>query len=145
MCTGQAGIDGRADTHLHLLLTLVIGLTEPEKWRGHFSRCPKAYKQYCIKGKCRFLASENTPACICESGYTGSRCEYLDIFYLKGDRGQFVVIGLVAAMVTLIVIIICICICSHHCRKLHRRKRKEKEMNRLNKDSTVRMEETHFA
>ncbi|KAM4807749.1 probetacellulin [Rhinophrynus dorsalis] len=117
-------------------------LSEPAKWRGHFSRCPKTYRHYCIKGRCRFVKSANTPACICELGYTGARCEYLDLFYLKGDRGQIVVIGLIVAMVTLIILIILICICSHHCRKAHRRKKKAKAMERLNKDSTAKMEET---
>ncbi|KAM8940335.1 probetacellulin [Pelodytes ibericus] len=117
----------------------------PAKWRSHFSRCPKPYKHYCIKGKCRFVTSERAPSCICEAGYTGARCEYLDLFYLKGDRGQFVVIGLIAAMVTLIILIICICVCSHHCRKVHRRKLKAKDMESRDNDGTVKMEETHLA
>ncbi|XP_063281367.1 probetacellulin [Pelobates fuscus] len=117
----------------------------PSKWKSHFSRCPKTYRHYCVKGKCRYVTSEKTPACICESGYTGSRCEYLDLFYLKGDRGQMVVIGLIAAMVTLIILVICICICSHHCRKVHRRKMKAKEIGNIDNECTVRMEETHLA
>ncbi|XP_075058319.1 probetacellulin [Mixophyes fleayi] len=121
------------------------GISEPAKWRGHFSRCPKSYRHYCVKGKCRFVSALKEPACICERGYTGSRCEYLDLFYLKEDRGQLVVIGLIVAMVILIIVIICICICSHHCRKAHRRKMKAKEMENLNNDSTRKMEETHFA
>ncbi|KAM4709293.1 probetacellulin [Discoglossus pictus] len=120
------------------------GQYETAKWKGHFSRCPRKYKYYCVKGKCRFVTVEKMPSCACETGYTGSRCEHLDLFYLKGDRGQVVVIGLVAAMVALVILIICICIFSHRCRK-HRRKRKEKEVESLNNDSTVKMEETHLA
>ncbi|XP_053559287.1 probetacellulin [Bombina bombina] len=121
------------------------GLFEISKGSGHFSRCPKKYKHYCVKGKCHFFTAEKKPACMCETGYTGSRCEYLDLFYLKGDRGQVVVIGLISAMVTLVILIICICICSHHCRKQRRRKRKANEVEALNDDdSTVKMEETQF-
>ncbi|XP_068089067.1 probetacellulin isoform X3 [Hyperolius riggenbachi] len=40
------------------------GISEPAKWRGHFSRCPKSYRHYCVKGKCRFIAALKEPACI---------------------------------------------------------------------------------
>ncbi|NXU79067.1 BTC protein, partial [Oreotrochilus melanogaster] len=96
--------------------------------QGHFSRCPEEYKHYCVKGRCRFLR-----------GYTGARCESVDIFYLRGDQGQIVIISLIAAIVTLIILIICACICSHHCRK-QRRKRKAEEMETLNKDSPSKTE-----
>uniref|UniRef100_A0A8D0GW74 Probetacellulin n=1 Tax=Sphenodon punctatus TaxID=8508 RepID=A0A8D0GW74_SPHPU len=106
--------------------------TLPLRRRGHFSKCPEEYKYYCVKGRCRYVVSEQTPACVCERGYTGARCERVDLFYLTGDQDQIVVICLIAAMVSLIVLIICICTCSHHCRK-RRRKRKEEEMEALDK------------
>ncbi|XP_032696123.1 probetacellulin isoform X2 [Lontra canadensis] len=34
------------------------------KRRGHFARCPKQYKHYCIKGRCRFVVAEQTPSCV---------------------------------------------------------------------------------
>ena len=37
--------------------------TQPKR-RGHFSRCPKQYKHYCIKGRCRFVVAEQTPSCV---------------------------------------------------------------------------------
>ncbi|XP_010573905.1 PREDICTED: probetacellulin [Haliaeetus leucocephalus] len=80
--------------------------------QGHFSRCPEEYKHYCVKGRCRFLVAEKAPACVCERGYTGARCERVDIFYLRGDRGQIVIISLIAAIVSLIILIICACLCS---------------------------------
>ncbi|CAN2388891.1 Betacellulin [Pristimantis euphronides] len=121
------------------------GISESAKSRSHFSRCPKSYRHYCVKGKCRFIAVLKEAACICDQGYTGSRCERLDLFYLKEDRGQLVVISLITVMVALIIFIISICIFSHHCRKAHKRKMKEKEMESLNNDPTGKMEETHFA
>lgn len=50
----------------------------------------------------------------CERGYTGARCERVDIFYLRGDRGQIVIISLIAAIVTLIILVICACLCSQY-------------------------------
>ncbi|NXO00049.1 BTC protein, partial [Rhinopomastus cyanomelas] len=110
------------------------------RWQGHFSRCPEEYKHYCVKGRCRFLMAEKTPACVCERGYTGPRCERVDIFYLRGDQGQIVIISLIATIVTLIILIICACICAHHCRK-QRRKRKAEEMETLNKNSASRSDD----
>uniref|UniRef100_A0A663MKV9 Probetacellulin n=1 Tax=Athene cunicularia TaxID=194338 RepID=A0A663MKV9_ATHCN len=107
---------------------------------GHFSRCPEEYKHYCVKGRCRFLVAEKAPACVCERGYTGARCERVDIFYLRGDRGQIVIISLIAAIVTLIVLVVCACLCSHHCRK-QRRKRKAEEMETLNKNLPSKSED----
>ncbi|NWU98725.1 BTC protein, partial [Upupa epops] len=108
--------------------------------QGHFSRCPEEYKHYCVKGRCRFLVAEEAPACVCERGYTGARCERVDIFYLRGDQGQIVIISLIIAIVTLIILIICACICTHHCRK-QRRKRKAEEMETLNKNSPSKSDE----
>ncbi|NXW84177.1 BTC protein, partial [Alopecoenas beccarii] len=108
--------------------------------QGHFSRCPEEYKHYCVKGRCRFLVAEKAPACVCEQGYTGARCERVDIFYLRGDQGQIVIISLIAAIVTLIILIVCACLCTHHCRK-QRRKRKAEEMETLNKNLPSKSED----
>uniref|UniRef100_A0A8D2QLR8 Probetacellulin n=2 Tax=Zosterops TaxID=36298 RepID=A0A8D2QLR8_ZOSLA len=108
--------------------------------QSHFSRCPEEFQHYCVKGRCRFLVAEQAPACVCERGYTGARCERVDLFYLRGDQGQIVIISLIAAIVTLIILVVGICLCSHHCRK-QRRKRKAEEMETLNKDSPSRSED----
>lgn len=50
----------------------------------------------------------------CERGYTGARCERVDLFYLRGDQGQIVIISLIAAIVTLIILIVGICLCSQY-------------------------------
>ncbi|XP_015479506.1 probetacellulin isoform X1 [Parus major] len=107
---------------------------------SHFSRCPEEFQHYCVRGRCRFLVAEQAPACVCERGYTGARCERVDLFYLRGDQGQIVIISLIAAIVTLIILIVGICLCSHHCRR-QRRKRKAEEMETLNKDSPSRSED----
>nr|XP_033816423.1 probetacellulin [Geotrypetes seraphini] len=111
------------------------------KHRGHFSRCPEEYTHYCVKGRCRYVASKNTPSCVCDEGYTGSRCERLDLFYLRSDREQIVVISLIAAMIALIVLTVITCVCYHHCRQ-RQKPRKEEEMETLERAPTAKTEET---
>uniref|UniRef100_A0A452RP63 Probetacellulin n=1 Tax=Ursus americanus TaxID=9643 RepID=A0A452RP63_URSAM len=108
--------------------------TTPSKRRGHFSRCPKQYKHYCIKGRCRFVVAEQTPSCVCDEGYTGARCERVDLFYLRGDRGQILVICLIAVMVIFIILVVGVCTCCHPLRKRRKRRKKEEEMETLGKD-----------
>ncbi|XP_008265965.1 probetacellulin isoform X2 [Oryctolagus cuniculus] len=110
--------------------------TVQPKRKGHFSRCPKQYKHYCIKGRCRFVVAEQTPSCICDEGYTGARCERVDLFYLRGDRRQILVICLIAVMVIFIVLVIGVCTCCHPLRKHRKRRKKEEEMETLGKDIT---------
>ncbi|XP_053122435.1 probetacellulin isoform X3 [Hemicordylus capensis] len=100
--------------------------------RGHFSKCPEEYKHFCVKGRCRYVTVERIAACVCEKGYTGERCERLDLVYLRGDRGQVVVISLIAVMVILIILVACICTGAHYCRKRHR-KMEEEEMGTFDK------------
>uniref|UniRef100_A0AAA9TR70 Probetacellulin n=1 Tax=Bos taurus TaxID=9913 RepID=A0AAA9TR70_BOVIN len=109
--------------------------TQPKR-RGHFSRCPKQYKHYCIKGRCRFVVAEQTPSCVCDEGYAGARCERVDLFYLRGDRGQILVICLIAVMVIFIILVVSICTCCHPLRKRRKRRKKEEEMETLGKDIT---------
>lgn len=50
----------------------------------------------------------------CERGYTGARCERVDLFYLRGDQGQIVIISLIVAIVALIILVVGICLCSQY-------------------------------
>ncbi|XP_077032979.1 probetacellulin isoform X2 [Agelaius phoeniceus] len=95
---------------LSVLVTAGNG-TQPRR-QGHFSRCPEEYQHYCVKGRCRFLVAEQAPACVCERGYTGARCERVDLFYLRGDQGQIVIISLIVAIAALIILVVGICLCS---------------------------------
>lgn len=54
------------------------------------------------------------PRSRCDRGYTGARCERVDLFYLRGDQGQIVIISLIAGIVTLIILIVGICLCSQY-------------------------------
>ncbi|XP_019684921.3 probetacellulin isoform X1 [Felis catus] len=110
--------------------------TMQSKRKGHFSRCPKQYKHYCIKGRCRFVVAEQTPSCVCDEGYTGARCERVDLFYLREDRGQILVICLIVVMVIFIILVVGVCTCCHPLRRRRKRRKKEEEMETLGKDTT---------
>ncbi|NWV82727.1 BTC protein, partial [Dasyornis broadbenti] len=110
-----------------------------QRRHSHFSRCPEQYQHYCFRGRCRFLVAEQAAACVCERGYTGSRCERVDLFYLRGDQDQIIIISLIAILV-LIILVVGICLCGRHCRR-QRRKRKAEEMETLNKNSSSRSED----
>ncbi|XP_069313077.1 probetacellulin [Eulemur rufifrons] len=109
--------------------------TQPKR-KGHFSRCPRQYKHYCIKGKCRFVVAEQTPSCVCDDGYTGARCERVDLFYQRGDRRQTLVICLMVVMVIFIIVVVSVCVCCHPRQKCRKRRKKEEEMETLGKDIT---------
>ncbi|XP_030047996.1 probetacellulin [Microcaecilia unicolor] len=111
------------------------------KHREHFSRCPEEYTYYCVKGRCRYVASHNTPSCVCVEGYTGSRCERLDLFYLRSDRGHVVMISLITAILVLTMLTVITCVCYHRCRQ-KQKPRKEEEMESLEIVPTAKTEET---
>uniref|UniRef100_A0A670ZBZ6 Betacellulin n=1 Tax=Pseudonaja textilis TaxID=8673 RepID=A0A670ZBZ6_PSETE len=92
---------------------------------GHFSECPEEYEYFCVKGRCRYVVAVQTPSCICEKGYTGERCERLDLFYLRGDQSQVVVVSLIVVMVMLIILIAYICTCTQLFSQAHRRQDKK--------------------
>ncbi|XP_032090821.1 probetacellulin [Thamnophis elegans] len=107
---------------------------------GHFSECPEKYKYFCVKGRCRYVDAVQTPSCICERGYTGERCERLDLFHLRGDQNQIVVVALIAVMVMLIILIACICTYTHYCRK-KRRKRKQEESGTCDNEQPMKTDD----
>ncbi|XP_062901168.1 probetacellulin-like [Mobula hypostoma] len=93
---------------------------------GHFGKCPEWLQGYCIQGQCRFVLVVQEPSCLCYPGYVGSRCQLVDVLYLMEERDQFIIMGLVLAMVVLIILIIIICICVHcYRRKYNGRKKLE--------------------
>ncbi|XP_076870573.1 protransforming growth factor alpha isoform X2 [Brachyhypopomus gauderio] len=46
---------------------------------SHFAECPDTHNDFCFHGTCRFLIVEETPACVCQQGFIGMRCEHADL------------------------------------------------------------------
>ncbi|CAL8277170.1 unnamed protein product [Boreogadus saida] len=65
--------------------------------RFHFDDCPDSHRHFCFHGTCRFLILEETPACVCPSGFVGMRCEHADLLAVvaTNQRGQTVATVLV--------------------------------------------------
>ncbi|XP_017569491.1 probetacellulin isoform X2 [Pygocentrus nattereri] len=121
---------------------------DDHRWSGHFSKCPQEYTHYCIHGTCHFVQEQNSPACRCEKGYIGSRCEYLDLDLLVGGQKQIVIAGVIAGLVFLLLVIVFICICTHRlklCRKRRRKKEKMDEVETLHALHTLNTNEASSA
>ncbi|XP_052444981.1 probetacellulin [Carassius gibelio] len=103
------------------------GSDDDHTWSGHFSKCPKEYKHYCVHGVCRFVKAQNTPSCRCETGYIGSRCEYRDLDLRVEERMKIVIACVVAGLVFLILLFVFICVCTHKRYKPCRKKKRKKE------------------
>ncbi|XP_057675397.1 probetacellulin [Corythoichthys intestinalis] len=97
------------------------------QWNGHFTKCPQALHHYCIHGDCRYVKDQKTPSCRCEHGYIGSRCEYLDLDWQRGDGRQMIIILVIAVLVVLILLIVLTFVCSHRRFKVCRKKRRRQE------------------
>ncbi|XP_054847606.1 probetacellulin, partial [Eublepharis macularius] len=90
--------------------------------------------------RCSAAPGGAPPAGCCERGFTGARCERLDLFYLRGDQDQIVVISLIAVLVMLIALVTCLCVCTRYCQKKYLQK-KEKEMRTFDKGLPVKTED----
>ncbi|CAG5867762.1 unnamed protein product [Menidia menidia] len=113
--------------------------TETGQWHGHFSTCPKELSYYCVHGECRYIKEQKAPSCRCQSGYIGSRCEYVDLDWQIGERRQIIIGCVIAGLVLLMVLIVFICMCPHRrCKLIWRRgRRREKPGNGTEKLSMM--------
>ncbi|XP_042200479.1 protransforming growth factor alpha [Callorhinchus milii] len=86
--------------------------------RSHFSDCPDSHRQFCFHGSCRFLVQEETPACICHSGFIGIRCEHADLLAVVAtNQKQQTIATLVVVSIVVSVLLIAVCVLIHCCRK----------------------------
>ncbi|XP_029024022.1 probetacellulin [Betta splendens] len=91
----------------------------------HFSECPEELRHYCVHGDCRYVKEQEAPSCRCQSGYVGSRCEYVDLDWRIGDKRQIIIACVIAVLVVLILLVVLICVCSHRrCRLCRTRGRR---------------------
>ncbi|AWP15427.1 putative protransforming growth factor alpha-like [Scophthalmus maximus] len=86
--------------------------TDTGPWNGHFSECPEELAHYCVHGECRYVKEQKAPSCRCQHGYIGSRCEYVDLDWRRGEKRQIIIACVIAVLVILILLIIFIGICS---------------------------------
>lgn len=121
--------------------------TDEEEWNGHFSKCPEELTHYCIHGECRYVKVQKTPSCRCEHGYVGSRCEYVQLDWQRGEKRHIIIVSVIAGLVLLIIVLIFICMYSR--RKLRfcwrRGRRREEPRNGTEKLSMMDTSATHTA
>uniref|UniRef100_A0A8B9EIL8 Transforming growth factor alpha n=1 Tax=Anser cygnoides TaxID=8845 RepID=A0A8B9EIL8_ANSCY len=85
--------------------------------RSHFNECPDSHSQFCFHGTCRFLVQEDKPACVCHSGYVGTRCEHADLLaVVAANQKKQTITALVVVAVVASVVLIAVCVLIHCCR-----------------------------
>ncbi|XP_029922034.1 probetacellulin [Myripristis murdjan] len=125
--------------------TAIADSKDTGQWSGHFSKCPKELKHYCIHGSCRYIKEQKLPSCRCEQGFIGSRCEYVDVDGRIGEQRQIIIACVIAGLVFLILLIVFICICSHRRYRLCRQRgrRREEPRNGTEKLSMINTSTSH--
>ncbi|XP_029008015.1 protransforming growth factor alpha isoform X2 [Betta splendens] len=82
--------------------------------RSHFDDCPDSHRHFCFHGTCRFLILEETPACVCHSGFVGMRCEHADLLaVVAADHRQQTVATLLVLCVIGCVLVMVLCTLLH--------------------------------
>ncbi|XP_064353798.1 protransforming growth factor alpha [Dromaius novaehollandiae] len=85
--------------------------------RSHFNDCPDSHSQFCFHGTCRFLVQEDKPACICHSGYVGTRCEHADLLaVVAANQKKQTITALAVVSVVASAVLIAVCVLIHCCR-----------------------------
>ncbi|XP_041666334.1 probetacellulin [Cheilinus undulatus] len=127
--TGESANGTVTDCHQHGDRNNCTANTEDtDEWSGHLSKCPEEFSHFCIHGECRYVTEQKTVSCRCTQGYHGSRCEFVDIDWLIGDKRHIIIVGVVGGLVLLILLIVFICFFSHRrCRLPWRRRRRREE------------------
>uniref|UniRef100_A0A674IH19 Transforming growth factor alpha n=1 Tax=Terrapene triunguis TaxID=2587831 RepID=A0A674IH19_9SAUR len=84
--------------------------------RSHFNDCPDSHSQFCFHGTCRFLVQEEKPACVCHSGFVGTRCEHADLLaVVAANQKKQTITALVVVSVVASVVLIVACVLIHCC------------------------------
>uniref|UniRef100_K7G2F7 Transforming growth factor alpha n=1 Tax=Pelodiscus sinensis TaxID=13735 RepID=K7G2F7_PELSI len=99
--------------------TITLNLSPPvaAAVRSHFNDCPDSHSQFCFHGTCRFLVQEEKPACVCHSGFVGTRCEHADLLaVVAANQKKQTITALVVVSVVASVVLIVACVLIHCCR-----------------------------
>ncbi|XP_076014564.1 probetacellulin isoform X2 [Genypterus blacodes] len=81
-----------------------------EEWSGHFSVCPRELKHFCIHGTCRYVKEQKMPSCMCDHGFVGSRCEYVELDWQIGEQRKIIIASVITGLVLLVLLVVFICI-----------------------------------
>ncbi|XP_066062334.1 protransforming growth factor alpha isoform X1 [Chamaea fasciata] len=85
--------------------------------RSHFNECPDSHSQFCFHGTCRFLVQEDKPACVCHSGYVGTRCEHADLLaVVAANQKKQTITALLVVAVVASALLVTVCVLVHCCR-----------------------------
>ncbi|KAM4883562.1 protransforming growth factor alpha isoform 1-T1 [Sylvia borin] len=85
--------------------------------RSHFNECPDSHSQFCFHGTCRFLVQEDKPACVCHSGYVGTRCEHADLLaVVAANQKKQTITALLVVAVVASALLVTVCVLIHCCR-----------------------------
>ncbi|XP_048474550.1 protransforming growth factor alpha [Rhincodon typus] len=86
--------------------------------RAHFEDCPATHRHFCFHGTCRFLVQESLAACVCHTGYMGSRCEHADLLAVVAtQQKQQALTTLLVVSVIVCVLLMVTCVFLHCCQK----------------------------
>ncbi|KAM7028566.1 protransforming growth factor alpha-like [Acridotheres tristis] len=94
-----------------------IGTPVAAAVRSHFNECPDSHSQFCFHGTCRFLVQEDKPACVCHSGYVGTRCEHADLLaVVAANQKKQTITALLVVAVVASALLVTVCVLLHCCR-----------------------------
>ncbi|XP_043537043.1 protransforming growth factor alpha-like, partial [Chiloscyllium plagiosum] len=86
--------------------------------RAHFEECPLSHRHFCFHGTCRFLVQESLAACVCHTGYMGSRCEHADLLAVVAtQQKQQALTTLLVVSIIASALLIAACVLLHCCQK----------------------------
>uniref|UniRef100_A0A4W4F1L3 EGF-like domain-containing protein n=1 Tax=Electrophorus electricus TaxID=8005 RepID=A0A4W4F1L3_ELEEL len=110
---------------------------------SHFADCPESHSHFCFHGTCRFLIVEETPACVCQPGFIGMRCEHADLLAVVAtNHTQHTVATMLVLCVVASVLLILLCTLLNccwrrgACRQRHNLSHFSEKPNRIIKGGT---------
>ncbi|CAL1609374.1 unnamed protein product [Knipowitschia caucasica] len=93
--------------------------------RSHFDDCPDSHRHFCFHGTCRFIILEEAPACVCNQGFVGIRCEHADLLAVVATKNSQNTVATVLVFCVISCVLIAVLVTLLHCwwRQLCRQRR----------------------
>uniref|UniRef100_A0A4W3K2I2 Transmembrane protein with EGF like and two follistatin like domains 1 n=1 Tax=Callorhinchus milii TaxID=7868 RepID=A0A4W3K2I2_CALMI len=109
-----------------------------DDYTGNYQLCSE---NICIHGKCEYIYARRETSCLCESGYTGQRCENRDfnILYVvpSGQKLHYVLIAAIIGAVQIAIIVAVVMCITRKCPKNNRGRRQKQNLGHFNADCTT--------